>query len=176
MPFLESLESDDVLAIRGLDRLARRSDDGLLSAVLDDPTLSTGITDAQTTLVAAAGAMQDAEEIRRLLIPSYAYIKTDVQRNGIVARPENHHRSLRNPRAALDLWHRQGRHRVYRAELCNCRCQSDHVILVMNEQAVPRRRRRRQLRLCNKWAPSYSNRKVEGFTPIGTVFSSTSPA
>ena len=77
MPFLESLEPDDVLAIRGLDRLARRSDDGLLSALLDDPTLSTGITDAQTTLVAAAGTLRDADEVRRLLIPNNAYIKTE---------------------------------------------------------------------------------------------------
>ena len=77
MPFLESLESDDVLAIRGLYRLASRLEDGSLAALLDNPVLSTGITDAQTTLVAAAGAMQDAAEIRRLQIPNYTYIRTE---------------------------------------------------------------------------------------------------
>ena len=73
MPFLESLESDDVLTIRGMYSLA---DDGLLSVLIDHPTLQGGITGAQTTLVAATAALQSAEEISRMLSPGYAAIET----------------------------------------------------------------------------------------------------
>ncbi len=73
MPFLDTIEADDVLAIRGMRSLAN---DGLLSALIDHPTLRNGITDAQTTLVAAAGTLRDAEEIRRMLNPGYATIET----------------------------------------------------------------------------------------------------
>ncbi len=76
MPFLKSLEPDDVLAVRGILRLARDEDDSLLSTLLDHPSLRNGITDAQTTLVTAAGTMWDPEEILRLLNPDYADIET----------------------------------------------------------------------------------------------------
>ncbi len=76
MPFLESLESDDVLALQGIYRLARLSDDRLLSSLLEHPTLSGGIVDDQTTLVAAVSTVDDAVTLRRLLIPGYVYIKT----------------------------------------------------------------------------------------------------
>lgn len=75
MPFLESLEANDVLAIRGIRRLAHEPDDGSLSALMFHPTLRNGITDAQTTLVAAAGTVWDPEEIRRMLNPGYAEIE-----------------------------------------------------------------------------------------------------
>ena len=73
MPFLESLEEEDVLAIRGMNSMAY---DGLLSGLLAHPRLRNGITDAQTTLVTAVGTVWDAEEIRRMLNPGYADIET----------------------------------------------------------------------------------------------------
>lgn len=75
MPFLESLEPDDVLAIRGIDGLARNEDGSLLSALMDHPTLRNGITDAKTTLVTAASTLWDADEIRRMLNPGYASVE-----------------------------------------------------------------------------------------------------
>ena len=44
MPFLKSLELDDVLAIRGIEELASNEDGDLLQALLGHPTLSSGIT------------------------------------------------------------------------------------------------------------------------------------
>ena len=73
MPFLKSLEPDDVLAMRGMERL---DDKGRLSVLLDHPTLRNEITDAQTTLVTAASTLRDDEEIRRMLNPGYADIET----------------------------------------------------------------------------------------------------
>ena len=135
MPFLESLESDDVLAIRGLYRLARSSDDGLLSALLDDPALNTGITDAQITLVAAAGAMQNAEEIRRLLIPKYAYIKT--VSSGTELSPTLRITIVRFETPGQPWTFGVIRDAVEFTETIMQRpLPVDHVILVMNEQAV----------------------------------------
>ena len=75
MPFLKSLESDDVLAIRGIEELASNEDGDLLQALLGHPTLRNGITNNLTTLVAAAGTHWDADEIRRFLNPGYADIE-----------------------------------------------------------------------------------------------------
>ena len=75
MPFLKSVEADDVLAIREIRELTHPEDDSLLSALINHPTLRNGITDVQTTLVAAAGTHWDADEIRRVLSPGYADIE-----------------------------------------------------------------------------------------------------
>ena len=75
MPFLKSLEPGDVLAIRGIEELASNEDVKLLKALLDHPTVRDGITDAQITLVAAAGTHWDADEIQRFLNPGYADIE-----------------------------------------------------------------------------------------------------
>ncbi len=66
MPFLSSIEPDDVLALRSLHRLAY-SRDGRLDAVLTHPNVRDGITDDETTLVAATGAIRGASEVRRIL-------------------------------------------------------------------------------------------------------------
>ena len=66
MPFLSSIELDDVLALRSLHRLAY-SRDGRLDAVLTHPNVRDGITDDETTLVAATGAIRGASEVRRIL-------------------------------------------------------------------------------------------------------------
>ena len=135
MPFLESLEPDDVLAIRGLDSLASSSDDGLLSALLDNPTLSTGITDAQTTLVAAAGAMLGSDEIRRLLIPNYTHIRTIS--SGTEMSPSLRISIVRFETPGQPWTFGIVRDAVEFTELIMQRpLPVDHVILVLNEQAV----------------------------------------
>ncbi len=73
MPFLESLEPTDVLAIRGMRNLAY---DGLLSILMGHPAIQDGISDSQTTLVAAASTMQNPREIGLMLNPGYADIET----------------------------------------------------------------------------------------------------
>ena len=75
MPFWESPEEQDLLAIRGINELASNEDHDLLQAMLEHPTISGGITDSQTTLVAAAGTLWDAAEINRMLSPGYADIE-----------------------------------------------------------------------------------------------------
>ncbi len=76
MPFLESVEPNDVLAIRGLWSLGYSEEGTLLSDVLTHPTFVNGITDDQTTLFAAAGTLLDPEEIRLVLHPGYALIES----------------------------------------------------------------------------------------------------
>ena len=73
MPFLATLEYDDVLAIRGMRSLAY---DGLLSAMTGTPAWGSGFTDAQTTLVAAAGTLNDGQEVARMMNPGYASVET----------------------------------------------------------------------------------------------------
>ena len=103
MPFLKSLEPDDVLAIRGIEELASNEDVNLLKALLDHPTLRNGITDAQTTLAAAAGTHWDAAEIRRILSPGYADIEVLSKGTELTPRPENQHRPNRKPAPSLTL-------------------------------------------------------------------------
>ena len=76
MPFLKSLEPDDMLAVHGIRRLARDDDDSLLPTLMNHPSLTTGITDAQTTLVAGVGTLADTDEIQRVLEPGVAAIET----------------------------------------------------------------------------------------------------
>ncbi len=73
MPFLTTLEYDDVLAIWGMHSLAH---DDLLAALMDTPAWQSGFTDAQTTLVAAAGTLNDRQEVTRMMNPGYADIET----------------------------------------------------------------------------------------------------
>ena len=82
MPFLESFEPDDALAIQGITELARAEDNSLLPALLNHPTLRNGITNDLTTLVAAAGTHWDAGEIRRILSPGTADIE-------VLSKPES---------------------------------------------------------------------------------------
>ena len=75
MPFLETLEFDDSLAVLALYRLARYADDGRFKTLMEHPTLEGGITDDLTTLVAATGTIREADEVARMLNPGYADIE-----------------------------------------------------------------------------------------------------
>ena len=72
MPFLKTLEIDDVLALHAL---SKPSHENTLDVVLEHPTLRNGITDDLTTLVTAAGTIREAAEVRRMLNPGYADIE-----------------------------------------------------------------------------------------------------
>ena len=71
MPFLASVEGDDVLALRSLHSLAFQQD-GRLDAVLLHRDFGGGITDDETTLVVAAGTIRTASAIRNILGPGVA--------------------------------------------------------------------------------------------------------
>ena len=73
MPFLRSLEYDDALAIRGIRNLAY---DGLLPSLVNTQAWRAGFTDAQTTLIAAAGALNHPDEVSRMMHPGYADVET----------------------------------------------------------------------------------------------------
>ena len=78
MPFLQTLEFDDSLALLALHRLARYADDGRLETLLEHPALADGITDDLTTMVTAVGTIRDADEVERMLNPGYANIEIHV--------------------------------------------------------------------------------------------------
>ncbi len=75
MPFLQTLQRDDLLAVMAIHRLARNIDDGRMKVLMEHPTLRGGITDDLTTLVRAAGTIREADELRRILDPGYAHIE-----------------------------------------------------------------------------------------------------
>ena len=133
MPFLESPDTSDVLAIEGISTLAH---EGLTESLMDHPTFQEGITDAQTTLVAAAGALyRDAGEIGRLLDPGYATIETvssgtdltpglkiSIVRTGTQSRPG----TVEAVKDAVEFVER----------VMGLPLLVDHVILVLNDHAV----------------------------------------
>ena len=74
MPFLESPDATDALAIRAMRRLATH---GVLSALIDSALFQTGIADTDTALVAAVGTLYgDAGAVRRVLTPGVASIES----------------------------------------------------------------------------------------------------
>ncbi len=73
MPFLLSPDTTDVLAIRGMKKLAY---EGRLAPLTDHAIFQDGVTDEETTLIAAVGTLSDADEIRGVLNPEGAAIET----------------------------------------------------------------------------------------------------
>ena len=74
MPFLASPDATDALALRAIHRLTTK---GVLSALVDTSIFQNGISDAETTLVAAVGTFyRDADAVRRVLTPGNAAIES----------------------------------------------------------------------------------------------------
>ena len=132
MPFLASLESDDVLVIHAMHNLAYN---GLLPGLVDHPTYLDGITDDETTLIAAAGTLQGPEGINLLLEPGYTSIETvskgtrmtpnlriSIVRTGSQSRPG----TSDAVRDAVEFVERS----------MQLPLPVDHVIVVLNEKAV----------------------------------------
>ena len=132
MPFLESPDAGDALAIQGIYDSAH---EGLIESLTGHPTFQDGITDAQTTLVAATGAVQDAEEIGRLLNPGYTAIETmssgteltpdlkvSIVRTGTQSRPG----TVEAVKDAVEFVER----------VMGLPLPVEHVILVLNDHAV----------------------------------------
>jgi hypothetical protein len=132
MPFLESLEYDDVLAIQGMRRLAH---DGLLSVLIETPAWESGFTNADTTLAAAAGTLNDRQEISRMLSPGYAAIETFTSET---ERTPNLKISIVRTGTQPQSWTAEGvREAVEFAErTMQLPLPVSHVIAVLNDHAV----------------------------------------
>ena len=136
MPFLKSLEPDDVLAVRGILRLATDDDDSLLATLINHPSLRNGITDAQTTLVTAAGTMWDADEIHRLLNPDYADI--EILSSSTMLTPDLKVSIVRTGTQSQPWTAEGARDAVEFAEkIMQLPLPVSHGIVVLNEKAVP---------------------------------------
>ena len=132
MPFLESVETVDALAIQGMYKLAFGS---LLPALVDHPTFQDEITNDETTLIAATGTLVEAAEIRRLLDSGYASI--EAVSGGTRMTP-----NLRISIVRTETQSRPGTADAVReaVEFVERSMQLplpvDHVIVVLNENAV----------------------------------------
>ena len=73
MPFLESPDTTDVLALRGMTNLGW---EGTLAVLTDHAIFQDGVTEQETTLIAAVGTLVDTDEIQRVLEPGVAAIET----------------------------------------------------------------------------------------------------
>ena len=75
MPFLDSPDTTDVLALRGMNKLA---DQGALDALTEHPIFWDGITEDDTILIAASGTLYSTpDEIRHVLELGPASIETE---------------------------------------------------------------------------------------------------
>ena len=74
MPFLETFEPDDALALSAISYMGRRGEDHL-EALKQSQIFKDGITDDLTTLVRAAGTIRDADALAQWLVPGYASIE-----------------------------------------------------------------------------------------------------
>ena len=132
MPFLLSPDTTDALAIRGMENLA---DQGLLATLTDHSIFQDGLTDDETTLIAAIGTLRDAEEIQRALPPGAATIET--ARLGTELTPH-----LKISIVRTDSQSRPGTIEVTRDLLqfventMGLALPVDHVIIMLSENAV----------------------------------------
>ena len=129
MPFLHTPDSTDVLALRSIHRLARED---ALTPLMDHPLFLDGITDDETTLVAAVGTLyRDTDEISRMLDPGYASIEAVTSTAGLqlsIIRSG----SQSQPWTADAL----GDAADYAEQVMLLDLSVDHVILVLNDKAV----------------------------------------
>ena len=74
MPFLQVLDITDVLALRSIRSLGS---DGALAALVEHPVFQDGISEDETTLVAAVGTMSKSpSDVSLMLDPGYASIES----------------------------------------------------------------------------------------------------
>ena len=129
MPFLHTPDSTDVLALRSIHSSARED---ALTPLMDHPLFLDGITDDETTLVAAVGTLyRDTDEISRMLDPGHASIEAVTSATGLqlsIIRSG----SQSQPWTADAL----GSAADYAEQVMLLDLSVDHVILVLNDKAV----------------------------------------
>ena len=129
MPFLHTPDSTDVLALRSMHWLANKE---ALAPLIAHASFLDGITDNETTLVAAVGTLyRDTDEISRMLDPGYASIEAVTSTAGLqlsIIRSG----SQSQPWTADAL----GDAADYAEQVMLLDLSVDHVILVLNDKAV----------------------------------------
>ena len=138
MPFLRSLETSDVLAVRAMRDLAYEDLD-LVTSLLQHPAVLSGITDEQTVRIAAAGTVgnHDPSAVRGFLDPNYASVETvpvptaltptlqiSIVRAGRSGPAPDTIEAVRN---AVD----------HAERAIGVPLPADHVVLVLHDKAVP---------------------------------------
>ena len=130
MPFLQTPDTTDVLALRSMHSLAHEE---ALAPLMDHASVLDGITEDETTLVAAVGTLyRDTDELSRMLDPGYAFIEAvtgapglqiSIIRTGSQSQPW----TADAVADAVD----------YAEQVMLLDLPVDHVILVLNDKAVP---------------------------------------
>ena len=130
MPFLQTPDTTDVLALRSMHRLANKE---ALAPLIEHASFLDGITDNETTLVAAVGTLyRDTDEISRMLDPGYASIEAVTSTAGLQL-------SIIRSGSQSQPWTTDalGDAADYAEQVMLLDLPVDHVILVLNDKAVP---------------------------------------
>ncbi len=131
MPFLGSPDTTDVLALRGMSSMGAER----LSALMEHSVFREGITEAETTLIAAVGTLDNTDEMRRVLEPGAASIETETP--GTRLTPD-----LRISIVRTDSQSRPGTMEATRnliefaEDTMGLPLPVNHVIIVLNEHAT----------------------------------------
>ena len=129
MPFLQTPDTTDVLALRSMHRLANEE---ALAPLMEHASFLDGITDNETTLVAAVGTLyRDTDEISRMLDPGYASIETTTGAPGLQL-------SIIRTGSQSQPWTADAVADAvdYAEQVMLLDLPVDHVILVLNDKAV----------------------------------------
>ena len=129
MPFLQTPDTTDVLALRSMRRLANEE---ALAPLIEHASFLDGITEDETTLVAAVGTLYgDTDELSRMLDPGYASIETTTGAPGLQI-------SIIRTGSQSQPWTADAVADAvdYAEQVMLLDLPVDHVILVLNDKAV----------------------------------------
>ena len=133
MPFLATSDNTDVLALRGMFTLAQR---GALDTLTAHPMFQDGITDGETTLVAAVSTLyRSPGEMQRVLAPGAASVETlDL---GTELTPDLRISVIRTDSQSRPATIEAIRDLVEFVEgVMGLPLPTDHVVIMLNEKAV----------------------------------------
>ena len=156
MPFLIYPDTTDVLALRAMNSLAA---EGALSTLTDHPLYQDGITEDETTLIAAVGTLDHApEEIQRVLESGVAAIETvawgteltpdlniSIVRTGSQSRPG----TIEATRALVEFVETRW----------GLPLPVDHVVIMLNEKAVTDKYAGANFGFAFSYLPKYEQRQ-----------------
>ena len=130
MQFFQTLDTTDLLALQSMHRLANEE---ALAPLIEHASFLDGITEDETTLVAAVGTLyRDTDEISRMLDPGYASIETTTGGPGLqlsIIRTSSQSQPWTADAVADAV--------DYAEQVMLLDLPVDHVILVLNDKAVP---------------------------------------
>ena len=137
MPFLETLESSDILAVRALADMAYE-DLGLLTGFLKDPALLSGITDEQTVRIVAAGTVSnhDQSAVSQFLDPTIASVESDIASTALTPTLQISIVRTGQSEPARDTTEAVRNAVEHAEEVMGRPLPTDHVVLVLHDKAV----------------------------------------